>query len=256
MIQVIQRALNVLSHLSKAGDQPCILGDIARAAGLNPATCSRILGTLMSEGYVEQDGPRKGYRLGPMAYVLTARGPYRKDLVTCAEPVVRHLAETTGETSLVAVLNHNARYTICQVDGSQDVQVRSDAVLRGDVYTTATGRLLLAHLADNALDAFLDATGLPNCQAWPEATTRKSLEKELASIRDEAVLIQHADMQIAGLSCAIRSSGSVVAALGLYLPDSRFTGTHKTTILKEMKAAAAEIGRRMSQMHERPLQRR
>ncbi len=30
-----------------------------------------------------------------------------------------------------------------------------------------------------------------------------------------------------------------VAALGLYLPDSRFTGTHKTTILKEMKAAAA-----------------
>jgi len=123
MIQVIQRALAVLEHLAWHGENPVALGDIARATGLNSATCARILGTLMLEGYVEQEGRRQGYRLGPMAYTLTCRGPYRKDLVACAEPHVRDLARITGETAIVTILHQNTRYIICRAEGGQDVQV-------------------------------------------------------------------------------------------------------------------------------------
>ena len=55
--------------------------------------------------------------------------------------------------------------------------------------------------------------------------------------------------QIVGLGRPIRSAGRVVAALGLYLPASRFTGAHKAAILKAMATAAAAIGERLTAMH-------
>ncbi len=246
MIQVVQRALNVLSHLARAGDQPCVVGAIARATGLNPTTCVRILGTLVSEGYVEQEGRRKGYRLGPMAYALTAHGPYRKDLVVCAEPLVRQLAETARETALVAILHQNTRYTICSAEGTQDVQIRTAAVLRGDVYPTATGRLLLACLDDEARDAFIQNNGLPDAALWPEAHTRSALLNALAAIRSQGSVTTVNAGQVVGLARPIRHADRVVAALGIYLPASRFEGANQEAILRALTAAAEAISARLT----------
>ncbi len=230
-----------------------ILGDIAKATGLNAATCSRILTTLMSEGYVEQDGRRKGYRIGPMAYVLTAHGPYRKDLLACAAPVVRELAETTRETALVAILQQNKRYTLCQTDGGQDVQVRTDVILRENLFPTVTGRILLAHLTEAALDDFLAAVGLPDAESWPEATTKVKLLKQLEAIRTQDYVISENPKQTIGVAFPIWNGETVVAALGLYLPLTRFNGDHENVIIREMKAAALKIGERLSQMHNKEI---
>jgi IclR family KDG regulon transcriptional repressor len=250
MIQVLHRALDVLALLGRAPDQPVGLGEIARATGLNAATCARILRTLANEGYVEQEGRRQGYRLGPMAYALTARGPYRKDLVTCAEPAVRRLAETTGETALVAIIHRHIRYTLCHIGGAQDVQVRMDAVLSSDVYPTATGRLLLAHLPPAELEAFVSARGLPGAADWPEAQTRPGLLSALAKLRTSDTVLANTQREVIGLARPIRAGVRVVAALGLYLPASRFSGSHKATILREMKTAAAATGARLERMHD------
>ncbi len=249
MIQVIQRALNVMSHLARTPDESVALGDIAQATRLNAATCARILQTLVHEGYVDQEGRRKGYRLGPMAYALTSRGPYRKDLVTCAEPVVRHLAKATGETALVAILHRHKRFTLCRVEGGQDVQVRSDAVLCEAIYPTPTGRLLLAHMSADEVADFVAACGLPDAAVWPEAQTRQGLLAELAALRTKDTVTLATRSQLAGVACPIRNADRVTAALGLYLPASRFTGAHKNMILKEMKTAAEQISLRLTEMH-------
>jgi IclR family KDG regulon transcriptional repressor len=249
MIQVIHRALNVLEHLSRAGEHPSVLSDIARATGLNAATCARILSTLMGEGYVEQEGRRKGYRLGPMAYTLTARGPYRKDLVACAEPLVRELAEATGETVIVAILQQNTRYTICRTEGNHDVQVRTDAVLRDDVYPYATGRVLLAHMKPAEVDAFVVRSGLPEPTVWPEARTKAGLLAELAKVRAMSTVVTTTKNQIAGLALPIRNDDRVVAALGLYLPASRFVGAHRESLLHSMEVTAHAISARLTEMY-------
>lgn len=249
MIQVLQRALNVLEHLAREGERPSALGDIARATRLNPATCARILGTLMTEGYVEQEGPRKGYRLGPMPYTLTARGPYRKDLVVCAEPLVRDLARDTGETAMVVILHQDTRYILCQTEGTHFVQVRTDAVLREEVYPYATGRLLLAYLAPEGLDAFIAHVGLPEAAVWPEARTKQGLLKELAALKSMSTVVTTFKGQIVGLARPIRNADRVVAGLGLYLPVSRFVGAHKEAILEAMTTTADAISERLTAMH-------
>ena len=255
MIQVIHRALNVLEHLSRVGEHLPVLGDIARATQLNSATCARILSTLMSEGYVEQEGRRKGYRLGPMAYTLTARGPYRKDLVACAEPLVRDLARITRETVSVVILHQHTRYTICQTEGSHDVQVRADAVLRDDVYPYATGRLLLSHLSPEDREEFIAQSGLPKASVWPEARTRKGLLAELDALKAMPEVITTYGNQITGVARPIRNGDRIVAALGLYLPVTRFVGAHKDTILKAMKTTADAISERLTGMYNPPQSR-
>lgn len=252
MIQVLKRAMNVLEHLARAGRAPCVLGDIARAAGLNPATCSRILSTLARQGYVEQEGRRQGYRLGPKAFALAAHGPYGGDLIACAEPLVRELAGRSGETVIVAVLRQNCRYTLCRTEGTQDIQVRADAVLGDALYPFATGRLLLAHASPAEQDAVVAHDGLPTADVWPEARTRRDLARELERLRGAATALVTRNGQIVGLACPIRNADRVVAALGLYLPASRFAGAHRNTILKELKGTAAAISARLTAAQEPP----
>jgi DNA-binding IclR family transcriptional regulator len=37
----------------------------------------------------------------------------------------------------------------------------------------------------------------------------------------------------------------VIASLSIFLPESRFTSTHKETILKELRSAAQQINERL-----------
>lgn len=249
MIQVIKRALNILDYLARQGDRLSAPSDIARATGLHAATCGRILGTLMSEGYVEQEGCRKGYRLGPTAYMLSICCPYRQDLVSCAEPLVQELSKTTRETVLVAVLQNFTRYTICRAEGSHKVQVTVVVVLRDDPSHFATGRLLLAHLPPAELEAYIAHNGLPDKNGWPAACTRQGLLAELASLKSKSDVLSIIDGEIVGLALPIWNGDSVSAALGVYLPISRYSGAHKKMIHKEMKATADAISKRLTDMH-------
>ena len=198
---------------------------------------------------MEQEGRRKGYCMGPMAYTLTAHGPYRKDLVSCAEPFVRDLARTTGESTLVAIVHQYARYTICSAEGGQQVQVRAEGVLRGKVYPFITGRLLLAHMPSMDLDKFVEHVGLPDSEEWPEALTRQNLLAELASLKSVSTAVAINSGEVAGLAHPITGAGGVVAALGIYLPVSRFNGAHKKALPKAMKIAADAISERLKEMH-------
>jgi DNA-binding IclR family transcriptional regulator len=252
MIQVLKRSLSVLEYLARQRDRLSAPSDIARATGLHAATCGRILGTLMSEGYVEQEGCRKGYRLGPTAYMLSAHCPYRKDLVSCAEPLVQQLSKTTRESVIVAVIQHHARYTLCRAEGSHKVQVRIAFVLRDDPAPYATGRLLLAYLPPAELDAYIAHVGLPDKDVWPAACTRQGLLAELASLKSKSDVISVVDGEIMGLALPIWNANHVAAALGIYLPTSRYSGEHKELIHKEMKATASAISMRLTDMHTPP----
>ncbi len=247
MIRVLVKAMGVLDYLGKQAENAAVLGDIAAATRLNAATCSRILTTLMETGYVEQEGRRKGYRLGPMAYVLTSKGPYRCGLVTLVEPIVHELSQATGETALVSVLRQNTRYTICKVDGQHEVQVRTDAVIREDLYPTATGRLLLAHMDDEALDACIRERGLPSRDDWPGITSRAALHAACADLRQQPLIEVIRTGRLAALATPLLERGRVTAALGLYLPESRYAGKHKQLVLSEIKKATTLINEKLNE---------
>ena len=250
MIQVLHKAFDILESLAADADRPRGLGQIAGELGLNQATCANILKTLVRRGYAEQVAPKKGYLLGPMSYSLAGSRPYRRDLLKAAEPLMAELAKEVRETVLLVALHQGKRFILCEARGDQDLQVRSDIISSDDVYETATGRLLLAHLSPEKLRTFVTMRGLPGA-VWPEARRRTGLTRALEGIREHGKVVDVSKAQVAAAAFPIRDGETIVAALGLYLPRFRFKGAHRKRVLAGLEDTATRINRQLSERPER-----
>jgi DNA-binding IclR family transcriptional regulator len=198
---------------------------------------------LVGYGFVDQPFPRKGYILGPMAYYVARRGIYRKDIVAVAEPLMEALARRTGETVLLAALRRDCRVLLAVVEGNQEVQVRPPGSLLDDVYITATGRLLLAHLPEREREAFIKKRGLPG-PTWPEASTSDRLDRLLAEARRAGFIVLRARQHVQ-VAFPVFESGQVVAALGLPVPVFRFTRAAEPGLLAAARKTAAAISAKL-----------
>ncbi len=240
MIQSVQRALAILEVLAEEPARPRFLSEIAGRLDLKLGTCANLLKTLTALHYANQAASRKGYTLGVMAYSLTRNGPYRKDLIAAAEPVMGRLAQELREAVLLAVLVNGKRIILCQTSGDDVFQVRDQFLMSEDIYKTATGRLLLAYAPAAELAAFLARKGLPDRGQWADACTDRKFKAALDGIREAGYVISR--NSLSGIAVPIREGEAVTASLGLFLPEFKLTPDHQARILKAMDAAATAIG--------------
>ncbi len=223
MIQVLNRAFDILDYLAEEPETVRTLSNIVARVKLHPATCANIIRTLVSRTYVEQTGHRKGYVLGPMAYYLARRGPYRKSLIEIAQPHITALADTVREHVLLAVIRGNKRFVLCEAEGNPTVRINEELRLGADIYGTATGRLLLAYLPAPQLAVSLSTQGSPG-KFWPEAATEKNMRRRLDEIRRAGFVVHQSCSDLTGIAFPVREQGEVTAALGLFLLAHRFKG--------------------------------
>lgn len=240
MIQSIERAADILEYLSDHPDEAAPATTLAEQLGLNRSTVISILKTLLARGYVEQVGPRQGYRLGPMAHYLVRHGPYAPDLVAAATPVMHDLATELHESFVLAHLHRDQLFMLYQAQGDQVLTIRPDLIIAEAIYRTANGRLLLSYLGEQELKAFLLRKPVPDPE-WPEAKDEARLRHLLANIRAADRYVDATPQGVARASFPVREDGKVVAALGLYAPAFRFTGRHRDHALKRLKEAATTI---------------
>ena len=153
MIQVINRACDILELIAKDPDTPKTLGEIAGELELNAGTCSNIIKTLVDRQYIEKIDKQKGYCLGAMAYKLTGNEGYKKTLVTAAKLELEALTKKINENSLLAQLNGGTRVAIFRATAKNDVQAVTPA--EKPAYETTSGRMLIAMLPDEERKKFV-----------------------------------------------------------------------------------------------------
>ncbi len=244
MIQVIVRALNILEFIAQHGKEPVQLIKIAENAGLSQPTTANIVKTLVNKNYLEQVSRKEGYRLGANAYHLTGNLSYNQNLIFAAKEPMEELTHQINETCLLGVIRNNKRFILHQVHSNQDLQVRTST--EADIYPTASGRLLTAHLIPKELDNLIKAVGLPSAQAWPGAQTREAFEKALQKIRKEEFVQTLNAKHIVGFAVPIYKNKQVICSLGVFLPESRVTPALKANISKLMIRTANTIKERLN----------
>lgn len=239
MVLVIIKALDILEYLGQDQEKAYTLTEISESLDLNQATCANILKTLVSKNYVEHLGRKKGYKLGPMAFNLTNNLAYNQNLIMAAKDIMEELTAKLNETSLLGVLRNQKRFILHLIHSDQDLQVRSRS--ERNVYETASGRILLAYLSKKERENFIASNGLPTEQVWKEATTTEALYAALDKIAKDELTITYSLKHIIGVAVPIRKSGKVIAALGVFLPEIRFSAAKKKEIIHEMKLDAKRI---------------
>lgn len=233
MIQVLNRAIDILEYLGQNLDRPCCLSEIASRLRLDKGTCANIIKTLVEREYITQTVRRGGYVLGPMTSLLPVGGSYERPLVRSARYAMEDLREMINETVILSVIKNYKRHLVYKSESTHQVIV----ALRVDkpVYQAATGRLLLAYCSDAEREDFINHVGLPTEEQWAGVDTKEKLFARLDQIKDRGPYVMKDPHHIVGLAVPVRKKGKVIAALSVFLPDFRFNDSMNRIIRRQLE---------------------
>lgn len=146
-VRAVDRALDVLMAFH-AGDHQLSAGELLKRVDLSRPTLYRLLHTLENKGFVVSSGDPQRFALGPSVAHLAHVWSSSLDLAAVAQPMLRRLWEQTGET--VALLVHQGSYRVCvaELPSAQPLSFKRGVGYRENVTHGASGRVILAHLAE------------------------------------------------------------------------------------------------------------
>lgn len=223
-VKSVSKVLDILEHLGSARG-PASVSDIARSTGFNVSTAFRQLQTLVHRGYVEQDAGHRGYVMGPRLYQLASAYLKGSDLAALARPHLEALRDAVGETSYLVILSRGEIVQLCKADGQHVVSAAMRTAQREPAYCTATGKVLLAGLADEELARYLKTTEL-RAFTSQTITSKPNLQRELAQVRTQgyAVDVEEFAANLCCISVPVRepNSETTVAAISIAMPKIRF----------------------------------
>ncbi|MFN8473093.1 MAG: IclR family transcriptional regulator [Anaerolineae bacterium] len=247
-IRAIERALQILECFDDEHPTRGVT-EIADATGLHKATAFRIITTLANHGYLERVAGGQEYRLGMQLAALGFQTIRRLDLRREALPYMTELAKLCDETCDLSVFDHGEALCI-EVVRSRHVLAPASAVgLHLPAHATASGKLFLAFLARDELDALLSqplAAYTPNT-----ITSPNQLRADLALIRQRGYGLDEEEYEVGvrSVSAPIRnSSGEMVAALGMPGPVGRVGRERADEIAAFLVDRAEAISRRLGWM--------
>lgn len=227
----VGKALDLLDLFTRV--QPQLgLSQLSRASGLNKATCHRLLTELESRGLLEQTGPAREYRLGPavlrLAVLREAAVPTRE----AAMPVLRRLAESTGETAHLSHLVAGRLQTLAfDYAARTGVRVMMEDADFLPFHATASGAAILAHHPDPE----------PLIAAAPDAD---ALRARIAAARAKGYAEALSTFEKDVHSFAVPlfdATGACTGALAVAAAAPRMTPALHATITAALTAAGAEI---------------
>jgi len=243
MIQVVNRALDIMEYIAKDRTRDHPLSEIADHLGLHHATCANIIKTLVTRGYLQKMDKRRGYRLGRMVCHLAGKYSYKKELLTAAAGPMKRLRKDINEGCILTILRDDHRIIIHEEKSFQELQVHNYKEKRA--YDTSTGRLILAYLPVEEQIRFIEKYGLPDPKIWPTVEDKEDLLNELRRIRKKEIAKQVSAAHIVGLAAPVFINEQLVAALGVYLPETRYRSAVQDEIKEKLQSTAGEISQRL-----------
>lgn len=241
-VQSLERGLLVIRALSSP--EPQALSQVARATGISRAAARRFLLTLEALGYVRQAGGR--FALTPRALELGYAYLSSLTLPEVAQPHLERLVSQVQESSSVSILDGDEVVYVARVPTRRIMSVTISVGTRFPAYATSMGRVLLAGLPDEVLDATLARADLRKLAART-ITSKEVLREEIERVRrqDYALVDQELEAGLRSIAAPIRNAaGAVTAAVNLSVQASRTTvADMKRRLLPPLRATAAAIGR-------------
>lgn len=237
----VLNACQALVVLMEAGE-PLSLGRFAAKAGLAPATAHRILRSLALYQFVRQD-QHGDYSLGLGLLELASAVSDQLDIVRVARPHLERLAETTGETVHLAVLEGDRAVYIDKVEGKHSIRLVSRPGYSVPLNTTSLGKVLCAGLDALRLEALLRELA-----ASMTAEDLARFRSEIVDARRRGYATDREEL-LPGLMCvgaAIRDGdGETVAAVSVAGPVFRMKDlleSHAEAVQRTAADTSAYLG--------------
>ena len=230
--------LEVLAESGEAVGVP----ELARALEMDKATVYRMLETMVKLGYVARTVRPAKYEPTIKLWQLGQKIIAQRDVPRIVRPILRRVAKSTGETVFLAIPDGLEAVYIDKIDTKHPLRTSTPVGGRVPLYCGSTGKVLLAHLGSDLVDAVAR-----QLRAFtPRTITTKSrLLAEIRAIRECGYAINQDEWTpgISGVAAPIRDGvGQVVASIGVTGPSNRLP----LAKLQSLAAVVREAGREAS----------
>ncbi|HET6211906.1 MAG TPA: IclR family transcriptional regulator [Micromonosporaceae bacterium] len=241
-VQSLERGLAVIRAFD-ANHPELTLSEVATVTGVTRAAARRFLLTLAELGYVRSDG--RFFSLTPRVLELGYAYLSSQSLPEVAEPHLEALVADVNESSSVSVLDRDDVVYVARVPTSRIMTVAISVGTRFPAYATSMGRVLLAGLPDDELEAYLGRVGLKPLTGRTVGSVA-ALRAELARVRTQgwALVNQELEEGLRAVAAPIRDrSGRVAAAVNVSAHASRMSlEAMRRDLLPPLLIAAGRIG--------------
>ena len=243
IVQTVIHALDILEQFHDNVDELGVT-DLSKRLRLHKNNVFRLLATLESRGYIEQNRVTENYRLGLKTLELGQTFIRQMGLLRQSRPVLESLVRECNETTYVAILKEFHIVYLDVVETDLTVRVVPRVGARLPAYCTAAGKVQLAYMTDEELENYLPSKELK--RYTPNTITDKDdLKRHLKDIAEQGYALDNEELDV-GVKCVgapIRDyTRRIVGAVSISGPSMRFLDERMNNeLIPLVKRAAEEI---------------
>ncbi len=246
IIQSVAHALDVLEEFRGDMDELGVT-ELSKKLKLHKNNVFRILATLQSRSYIEQNKANDNYRLGIKCLELGQTFIHQRGLLKQAKIHLQELAAKTGETGYISILRGNEVVYLDSVETTSTVRVISRVGLHMPLHATAAGKALVAYESEEELSKRF--SGELRRFTKHTKTGAEELIKDLALVRERGYATDLEEFE-EGLRCIgapIRDyTRKVVGALSISGPANRLPDERIGQVVgPEVERAAKDLSMRL-----------
>ncbi len=247
IIQAVDHALDLLEQFHDDIDELGVT-ELSKRLKLHKNNVFRLLATLESRGYIEQNRVTENYRLGLKTLELGQTFIKQMGLLRQSRPVLEWLVRECNETTYVAILKEFHIVYLDVVETDLTVRVVPRVGARLPAYCTAAGKVQLAYMTDEELENFLPSKELKRFTPHTIAD-KEELKVHLKTVAEQGYAVDNEELDI-GVRCVgapIRDyTRRIVGAVSISGPSMRFSDERmETELIPLVKKAAEEISTKL-----------
>jgi DNA-binding IclR family transcriptional regulator len=221
--------------------------ELSNAVGLHKNNVFRLLATLCSRGFIEQNPLTENYRLGLGIFNLGEKFIHRFGMLSLAKPFMKKLTHEFGESSYIGLLHGDNAVYLGISETLAPVRVASRVGKSLPAHATDVGKVLLAELPGKTLTSLYHHKRLTKC-TQNTITSFTELKSALREVVQNGYAIDDEELEsgVRSVAVAIRGFQSQpVAALSIAAPASRLCiDKIKDKIVPTLSRYSLEISKR------------
>ena len=218
------------------------LRQLSEKTDLYKSRIHRLCGTLVAAGFLVRT-PWSSYRLGPKLMKLGKVYEKTNSVISVARPIMRELAQDTGESVALFSLGNAIAFCLAREYGRSRLVF---AIQEGDsmhLHASAAGRVLLAYGAEELRDRILSVPQFEQFTALT-ITDPQRIRDELAAIRKRGYAINRGEveLEVAAIAAPVfNHDGAAEYALVVVGPIQRFALHIEEDIVAKLLTASQRI---------------
>ncbi|MGD9238629.1 MAG: IclR family transcriptional regulator [Desulfobacterales bacterium] len=231
-IDVVLRALDVLDCFQD--DSVVSLKEIIDRTGVTRSRAMRLLGTLVSRGYLIEDSDKRNYYLGIKLAILGNSFEKFNNIEVITRPVLKQLAVKTGESATLFVVDGFERVALIREEGTHAIRYSVREGQRMPLHVGAAAKILLA----------FGPVELAQKVASSQSADSNKLIKEIDAARQKGYAITKGENVPDAHAIAapvIDYKNRLIGAIGIAGPAHRLDDNQIKNRLKIVREAAKDL---------------